>query len=183
MSSRTISSLQFPIFPWFVGYGTTVSRPNNLALVSMVLALDPLVWIGPPWLVSWEALFITPIPYWTNSFDAKRFPIFSSDLFYADGNSYNVSRVVDAKMFVFNQDGYDDYSKIYVTPFYAYAQGFVFAGVTASLTHAALFYGSVVPQVVRSIVCFGFTLLACKGTYDVNLGTTKGGLFKAKTNK
>ncbi|XP_058068223.1 oligopeptide transporter 5-like [Magnolia sinica] len=84
---------------------------------------------------------ITPIAYWTNSYNAKRFPLFSSDLFDANGNVYNISRVMNPKKFVFDQHGYDNYSKIYLSIFYVYSFGLTFASITASLTHVALFYG------------------------------------------
>lgn len=55
---------------------------------------------------------VIPIAYWTNSYEARRFPIFSADIFDADGGSYNVSRVLNYTTFEFNQQGYDGYSKI-----------------------------------------------------------------------
>ncbi|XP_058114222.1 oligopeptide transporter 5-like [Magnolia sinica] len=84
---------------------------------------------------------ITPIAYWTNLYNAKRFPIFSSDLFDDNGQLY-ISRILDEKAFKFDQKAYDHYSKINFSTFYALNYGFGFSRITATLTHAALFYGS-----------------------------------------
>ncbi|XP_077215823.1 oligopeptide transporter 1-like isoform X2 [Tasmannia lanceolata] len=84
---------------------------------------------------------ITPITYWTNSYNSKRFPIFSSDIFDDNGQRYNISRVLDKNSFSFDQQGYDNYSHINLSTFYAYGYGLAFASMSATLTHFALFYG------------------------------------------
>ncbi|XP_058068215.1 oligopeptide transporter 5-like [Magnolia sinica] len=84
---------------------------------------------------------ITPIAYWTNLYNAKQFPIFSADLFDKNGQLYNISRILDDKEFKFDQKAYNDYSKINFSTFYALNYGFSFACITATLSHAALFYG------------------------------------------
>ncbi|XP_058068216.1 oligopeptide transporter 5-like [Magnolia sinica] len=85
---------------------------------------------------------VTPIAYWTNLYNAKRYPIFSSDLFDDNGQLYNISRILEQKEFKFDQKAYDNYSRINFSTFYALNYGFSFACITATLTHAALFHGS-----------------------------------------
>ncbi|CAK7323351.1 unnamed protein product [Dovyalis caffra] len=84
---------------------------------------------------------IVPIAYWTNSYDAKRFPIFSAHVFSADGQPYNVSTVLNETTFEFNKQGYDGYSKLNLSIIFVYAYGLSFAVLASTLTHVALFYG------------------------------------------
>ncbi|GAV84882.1 OPT domain-containing protein [Cephalotus follicularis] len=84
---------------------------------------------------------LIPIAYWTNSYEAKRFPLFTSQLFAADGAHYNVSRILNDANFEFDRQGYDGYSRIHLSIFFAYAYGLSFAVLAASITHVALFHG------------------------------------------
>lgn len=84
---------------------------------------------------------LTPITYWTNVYNAKRFPIFSSHVFDATGASYNISRILNKKTFEFDQSGYDNYSQIHLSIFFAFTYGLSFATLTATLSHVALFHG------------------------------------------
>lgn len=84
---------------------------------------------------------VTPIAYWTNAYDAKRFPIFSSHTFDHDGQTYNVSRILDEKAFDMNLKEYNSYSKLYLSVYFAYGYGWGFATLTATISHVALFYG------------------------------------------
>ncbi|KAK1310011.1 Oligopeptide transporter 1 [Acorus calamus] len=87
------------------------------------------------------AYIITPVAYWTNSYNAKRFPIFSISVYDKDGHQYNVSRIINENKFVFDQTAYDDYSKIYLSAYNVYYYGFVFATVATTITYVALYYG------------------------------------------
>lgn len=81
---------------------------------------------------------VIPIAYWTNSQNAKQFPLFSSSLFDADGHEYNVSRVLDERSFTLDLQKYKSYSQIYLSALYAYKYAFGYALATASLTHTIL---------------------------------------------
>ncbi|XP_021818053.1 oligopeptide transporter 1-like [Prunus avium] len=89
---------------------------------------------------------VTPIAYWTNAYDAKRFPIFSSHTFDHDGQTYNVSRILDEKAFDMNLKEYNSYSKLYLSVYFAYGYGWGFATLTATISHVALFYGKEIWQ-------------------------------------
>ncbi|KAK1296881.1 Oligopeptide transporter 1 [Acorus calamus] len=84
---------------------------------------------------------VTPITYWTNSYNAKRFPIFSTGVYDQYGQQYNVSRIINEKKFEFDQTAYDNYSKIYLSSYNIYYYGVNFAVVMATLSHVALFHG------------------------------------------
>ncbi|XP_073107286.1 oligopeptide transporter 5-like [Elaeis guineensis] len=83
---------------------------------------------------------IAPISYWTNAYNAKRFPFFSQGMFDADGQKYNISRIIDEKL-QFDEAAYNNYSKLYFSIVYVYSNGFFFACLTSSISHVALYHG------------------------------------------
>lgn len=87
------------------------------------------------------AYVIIPIAYYTNAYNAKRYPIFTSNVYDSKGHPYNITRVLNNKTFSIDYDAYDSYGKMNVSMFFAYRYGFAFATLMASLTHVALFYG------------------------------------------
>lgn len=93
---------------------------------------------------------LMPIAYWTNAYQAKRFPIFSSHVFDANGQTYNVSLVLNETTFQFNDQGYVDYSKINLSIFFVYAYGLSFATLAATLSHVALFHGREIWQQTKA---------------------------------
>ncbi|KAM7269914.1 hypothetical protein ACFE04_029128 [Oxalis oulophora] len=84
---------------------------------------------------------LIPVSYWSNLFEARRFPFYSTHSYDSIGKAYNVSRVLNQKTFDFNEQGYDGYSKIYLSIFFACLYGLSFAALTASVTHVVLFHG------------------------------------------
>lgn len=93
---------------------------------------------------------LLPITYWTNAYNAKRFPLITADVFDSDGKHYNISRILDPKTFSINYDEYDNYSKINLSVFFTYTYGLSFATLMASLTHAFLFYGKYAKLLILS---------------------------------
>ncbi|XP_041009527.1 oligopeptide transporter 5-like [Juglans microcarpa x Juglans regia] len=83
---------------------------------------------------------IAPIAYWTNLFNAKRFPFFSLNMYDYDGKFYKAASVFGDDL-VLDPQAYHNYSDIYLSIFSAMGTGFGFAGLTATLTHFFLFYG------------------------------------------
>uniref|UniRef100_A0A7N0UCG8 Oligopeptide transporter 1 n=1 Tax=Kalanchoe fedtschenkoi TaxID=63787 RepID=A0A7N0UCG8_KALFE len=84
---------------------------------------------------------LIPTAYWTNSYQAKKFPIFSSHVFDSNGQRYDVDAVLNSTDFKFNKHGYEDYSKVNLSIFFVYAYGLSFAVLAATLSHVALFHG------------------------------------------
>lgn len=84
---------------------------------------------------------LIPVAYWTDSYDAKTFPIFSSHVFDNLGQQYDVDRVLNSTDFKFDKQGYDGYSKVNLSIFFVYAYGLSFAVLAATLSHVALFHG------------------------------------------
>lgn len=82
-----------------------------------------------------------PLTYFNNVFDAKKFPIFSSHTFDHYGNPYNISRVLNPETFNLDMAGYEGYSKLYLSVFFAFTYGLGFASLSATITHVALHHG------------------------------------------
>lgn len=84
---------------------------------------------------------VMPITYWGfNVFNAKTFPIFSSDLFTSDGQEYDITSIVNDK-FELNTQAYGQVGRVNLSSFFAITYGFGFAAIAATITHVALFHG------------------------------------------
>ncbi|KAI6701577.1 hypothetical protein NL676_015901 [Syzygium grande] len=84
---------------------------------------------------------VIPIAYWGfNVYGANRFPIFSSHLFTAQGERYNITAIVNDK-FELDIPKYEEQGQIHLSMFFALAYGFGFATIASTLTHVAFFYG------------------------------------------
>ncbi|EXC01177.1 Oligopeptide transporter 2 [Morus notabilis] len=82
-----------------------------------------------------------PIAYWgVNLYNAKNFPIFSSHLFDAHGQIYNVSAIVN-NQFEIDQEAYQRQGRINLSVFFSLSYGIGFAAIVSTLTHVALFNG------------------------------------------
>ncbi|XVE49429.1 hypothetical protein DITRI_Ditri01bG0081700 [Diplodiscus trichospermus] len=82
-----------------------------------------------------------PTAYWgLDLYNASRFPIFSSHLFTAQGQKYNITAIVDDK-FEIDLAKYEEQGRINLSMFFALTYGFGFATIASTLTHVALFYG------------------------------------------
>ncbi|XP_030513849.1 oligopeptide transporter 4-like [Rhodamnia argentea] len=82
-----------------------------------------------------------PIAYWGfNLYSADRYPIFSSHLFTAQGQRYNITAIVNDK-FELDIPKYEEQGRIHLSTFFALTYGFGFATIASTLTHVAFFYG------------------------------------------
>ncbi|KAH9608117.1 hypothetical protein KSS87_021791 [Heliosperma pusillum] len=82
-----------------------------------------------------------PIAYWgLNLYNARTFPIFSSHLFTAQGQHYNITGIVN-EHFELDQTEYAKQGQIHMSMFFALTYGFGFATIASTLTHVGLFYG------------------------------------------
>ncbi|KAL8509769.1 hypothetical protein ACS0TY_016833 [Phlomoides rotata] len=84
---------------------------------------------------------LTPITYYNNVYDAKKFPIFTEKTFDSNGQRYNVTRVLNSTSFGIEMKAYEGYSKLYVSTYFAFGYGLGFATLSATITHVALYHG------------------------------------------
>ncbi|KAL3627276.1 Oligopeptide transporter 3 [Castilleja foliolosa] len=86
-----------------------------------------------------------------DTFDARKFPIFSNQLFTSSGHKYDTTKILTPQ-FDLNISAYERYSKLYLSPLFALSIGSGFARFTATLTHVALFHGSDIWKQSKSAV-------------------------------
>ncbi|GLB42837.1 putative OPT oligopeptide transporter protein [Lyophyllum shimeji] len=82
---------------------------------------------------------LTPILYYTNAWDSKFMPISSRGSFDNTGHAYNVTRILNPDA-TFNQEEYSAYSPLFLSTTFAVSYGLSFASITATLTHAFLYF-------------------------------------------
>ncbi|KAL6517581.1 oligopeptide transporter 4 [Orobanche minor] len=84
---------------------------------------------------------VLPIAYWGfDLYGATKFPIFSSHLFTAQGQKYNISAIVNDQ-FELDFQKYEEQGRIHLSMFFALTYGFGFATIASTLTHVGCFYG------------------------------------------
>ncbi|KAL3742331.1 hypothetical protein ACJRO7_017756 [Eucalyptus globulus] len=84
---------------------------------------------------------VVPLCYWKyNLFYARRFPIFSNELFKFDGQKYSVTEILTPQ-YDLDVTAYESYGKLYLNPMFTIAMGSAFARVAATFSHVALFHG------------------------------------------
>lgn len=82
-----------------------------------------------------------PAAYWGfNLYGARKFPIFSSHLFTAQGQKYDIPAIVNDK-FELDVNKYEQQGRIHLSMFFALTYGFGFATIASTLTHVTCFYG------------------------------------------
>lgn len=108
--------------------------------------------VGSPLVTPWHSIVcmflgftlfayvVVPFAYWLNLYDAKSFPLYSSGTFTSDGQSYNVSAIVNSS-FELDTIAYAKLGHLNMSILFALNYGLSFAQLTATLTHVALFHG------------------------------------------
>ncbi|KAL6646512.1 hypothetical protein ACP70R_018120 [Stipagrostis hirtigluma subsp. patula] len=82
-----------------------------------------------------------PLLYWTNTYNAKRFPLMSSHVYDAAGAPYDTNRVLDPHTFALNLQEYNAYGRIHLSILFAVNYGIGFASLMSTLSHVALYHG------------------------------------------
>ncbi|KIY43237.1 OPT oligopeptide transporter [Fistulina hepatica ATCC 64428] len=82
---------------------------------------------------------LTPALYYSNVWYAKYLPISSRTSFDRQGLDYNVTRILNPDN-TFNSTAYEEYSPLFLSTTFAISYGLSFASITATLTHAFLYF-------------------------------------------
>ncbi|KAK7956060.1 OPT-domain-containing protein [Apiospora aurea] len=146
----------FNVITWFAPNNVVVSNlfgvVSGLGLFPVTFDWAQIAYIGSPLLTPfWAAMnvvgglvivmwVIAPIAYYTNTFYSSYMPILSSSVFDNTGKIYNVSRILTPD-FLFDSDGYDSYSRVFLPITYVLSYGLQFAGLASLLTHTACWHG------------------------------------------
>ncbi|KAF9477891.1 oligopeptide transporter [Pholiota conissans] len=150
------------------------AAPNNVPVNQLfgvrsglgmsVLTFDwtQISWIGSPLMVPWWAevhvflgfvLFfwiLTPILYYTNSWDLGYFPISANEPFDRFGNTYDVQRILSVND-TFDEAEYFKYSPLYLPATYAVTYLLAFALSTCVIVHTGLYHGKALFNGLRKV--------------------------------
>ncbi|CEG68106.1 Putative OPT family small oligopeptide transporter [Rhizopus microsporus] len=88
-------------------------------------------------IVAW---IIGPAMYYSNVWDAQKFPMITSKLFTTNGDSWVNSKVLTADRLL-DEAAYAEYGPLRMAPFFALNYGIGFAGITCILVHTYLYHG------------------------------------------
>ncbi|PAV19757.1 OPT oligopeptide transporter [Pyrrhoderma noxium] len=83
--------------------------------------------------------FLTPVLYYSNVWFSQFMPISSRTSFDNTGASYDVSRILNPDSTI-NLEKYHSYSPLFLSTTFAISYGLSFASITATLTHALLYF-------------------------------------------
>lgn len=83
---------------------------------------------------------LVPFTYWLDFFKAKTFPIYSQNLFKADGSLYNIKGIVTPS-FELDKLQYAKDGQLYLSNFFALTYGLGFATLSATVVHVLIFNG------------------------------------------
>ncbi|MBA0831117.1 hypothetical protein Goarm_015605 [Gossypium armourianum] len=92
---------------------------------------------------------MTPLTYWFDVYKAKNFPIYSSELFKSNGESYDILSIVNPS-FHLDKEVYGQNGRVHLSTFFAMTYGLGFATLTATLFHVLLFDGRELWQQTKS---------------------------------
>ncbi|KAI0274442.1 OPT oligopeptide transporter protein-domain-containing protein [Russula aff. rugulosa BPL654] len=145
-------------FSWACWIAPNNAKVNQLFGVNHGLAMGMLTFdwgqisfVSNPFLTPWWAAvntgvivvffywFLLPVLYYTNVWYSAYLPLVSSDTFDNTGKLYNVSQIINSDT-SFNLEAYKAYSPIFLPASFAISYGLQFAAITATLTHAFLYY-------------------------------------------
>ncbi|KAJ4759091.1 hypothetical protein LUZ62_069466 [Rhynchospora pubera] len=91
-----------------------------------------------------------PVAYWgLDLYSAKKYPIFSSNLFRQNGTRYDINAIVNDK-FELDKAAYAKQGRIHLSMFFALSYGLSFATIASTITHVGLFYGKEIYQRFRA---------------------------------
>ncbi|KAI5825925.1 OPT superfamily oligopeptide transporter [Schizophyllum commune Tattone D] len=140
------------------------AAPNNIPVNQLfgvssglgmgILTFDwtQISWISSPLMVPWWAqvhiftgfvLFfwiLTPILYYTNTWELSYFPISANEPYDRFGRPYNISRVL-TKDDTFDEEAYNNYSPLFLPATYTITYLLAFALSTSVIVHTILYHG------------------------------------------
>ncbi|KAF1959944.1 OPT-domain-containing protein [Byssothecium circinans] len=146
----------FSVITWFAPKNVVVSNlfgiASGLGLFPLTFDWAQIAYIGSPLVTPfWAALNIlgglvfvmwiaAPLMYYANVMYSSYMPILSSAVFDNRGKPYDVSKILTDD-FLFDKKAYDNYSRVFLPITYALSYALQFAGLTALISHTALWHG------------------------------------------
>ncbi|CAF4587859.1 unnamed protein product, partial [Rotaria sp. Silwood2] len=91
---------------------------------------------------------VTPIIYYSNTWDSKKMPIILNRAFDINGDFYDSMKVLN-KNLLLNETAYEIYGGVRMTAAYAVSYCFVFAAFSAYIVHTILYHGKFIVEQFR----------------------------------
>lgn len=146
----------FSFVCWIVPNNVPVNQlfgvETGLGMSVLTFDWNQISWINSPLMVPWWAQvhvifgfvafywILTPILYYTNTWELSHFPISGNEPFDRFGDPYNVSFILQTDD-RFNATAYAEYSPLYLPATYAMTYLLGFALMTCVLVHTVLYHG------------------------------------------
>ncbi|KAF2398273.1 OPT-domain-containing protein [Trichodelitschia bisporula] len=146
----------FSVITWFAPKNVIVANlfgvASGLGLFPLTFDWSQIAYIGSPLVVPfWAALNIitglvivmwvlAPLMYYANVLYSSHMPILSVAVFDNRGKPYDVSKIL-TKDFVFDEQAYKDYSRVFLPITYVLSYALQFAALSALITHTACWHG------------------------------------------
>ncbi|KAF8879962.1 OPT oligopeptide transporter [Infundibulicybe gibba] len=140
---------------WIRPQNTTISQLfgyfHGMGMSVITFDWSQIAYIGSPLATPWWAeanifagfvfffWFLTPVLHFTNTWFGEYMPISSRISYDNTGNTYNVTRILNADSTI-NLEEYHKYSPLFLSTTFAISYGLSFASITATLMHALLFF-------------------------------------------
>lgn len=125
-------------FDWnqIAGYIGSPLIPPTATILTIFSSIVVIFWI------------VVPAVYYSNTWYSKYMPLSSSGSYDRYQSTYNVSKIVDKTTLTFNEEGYKNYSPLFISSTFAISYGLSFASIIATLVHTVLFHGK---DIIRQI--------------------------------
>ncbi|EIW77662.1 OPT oligopeptide transporter [Coniophora puteana RWD-64-598 SS2] len=124
---------------------------SGLGMSLITFDWSQITYIGSPLAAPWWAeanifagfvfffWILTPALYYTNTWYSKYMPISSRTSYDNTGKEYNITRILTSHA-TLNLTAYQEYSPLFLSSTFALSYGLLFASMTATVTHAILFF-------------------------------------------
>ncbi|KAF8911642.1 oligopeptide transporter [Gymnopilus junonius] len=135
-----------------MGFNQLFGVHSGMGMSVLTFDWTQISWIGSPLMIPWWAevhiflgfvifyWILTPILYYTNSWNLAYFPIAANEPYDRFGKLYNVSRVLRPND-TFDEAEYNAYSPLYLPATYAMTYLLAFALSTCAIVHTVLYHG------------------------------------------
>ncbi|KAF7369549.1 OPT oligopeptide transporter [Mycena venus] len=140
---------------WIVPENVAVNQlfgvTHGLGMGLLTFDWAQIAYIGSPLATPWWAeanvaagfvfffWIMTPALYFSNTWYSKYMTISSTHSFDNTGKYYDVTRILTADS-TFDEESYQNYSPLFLSTTFALSYGLSFASITATITHAFLFF-------------------------------------------
>ncbi|CAJ0639565.1 2381_t:CDS:10 [Entrophospora sp. SA101] len=89
-----------------------------------------------------SAWVITPLLWYYNVLDARRFPLLATYSLNKNGERYNQTAILNQEDNSLNEEAYNSYGPVFLSLTFAFGYLYSFIGFSSAISHVMLFYGN-----------------------------------------